>query len=59
MSCFDIRKPWDNGSLFMSTFDIENYATKDSLDDVIENLLISCKMADQAINKAMKDNDKV
>jgi hypothetical protein len=53
MSCFDTRKPWDNGSLFMSTFDIENYATKDSLDDVIENPLISCKMADQAINKAM------
>jgi hypothetical protein len=53
MSCFDTRKPWDNGSLFMSTFDIENYATKDNLDDVIENLLISCKMADEAISKAM------
>lgn len=53
MSVFDVRGPWNNGSLFMSTFEIENYATKDSIDDVIENLLISCKVADDAINKAM------
>ena len=53
MSVFDVRKGWNNGSLFMSTFDIENYATKDTLDDVITNLLISCDTADAAILKMM------
>lgn len=59
MSCFDIRKPWDEGSLCMTQFEVENYATNETLGKVLGDLGDSCKVADKAINKAMKDNEKL
>ena len=54
MSCFDIRKPWDEGSLCMTQFEVENYATNETLEKVLDDLGDSCKVADEAINKVMK-----
>ena len=54
MTSFDIRKPWEEGSLFMSDFDYSNYATESTRDKVAGDLLASCIEADAAINKMMR-----
>ena len=51
---FDIRTEWQEGSLCMTQFEVENYATRETLGKVLGDLGDSCKVADEAINKAMK-----
>ena len=54
MEGFDIREPWEEGSLFMSDFDYSNYATYSTRGKVASDLLISCREADAAILKMMR-----
>ena len=53
MNSFDIRKPWIEVSFFMTRFQIENYASEATIEKVVDDLVDSCLVADQAINKAM------
>ena len=38
----------------MTQFEVENYATNETLGKVLGDLADSCKVADEAINKVMK-----
>ena len=54
MEGFEIREPWEEGSLFMSGFDYSNYATCSTRGKVASDLLISCIEADAAMLKMMR-----
>ena len=55
MNTIDTDGKWQEGTFFMTRFQIENYATKQTAGKVIGDLYDSCLIADNAIKKAMRE----